>query len=121
VDSTKNEAGSRAPEAAARTGSTAPAVPERYEEIVSRLGQIVERLEGGGLSLEEAIAAFEQGIQLARAGASRLDAAERRVEVLLEGDKTEPFEPSRSEAPPPNRNNATASRAKRTAGEDIPF
>jgi len=46
---------------------------ERYEEIVQRLAKVVEKLEGGGLSLEESIAAFEEGIRLARAGAARLD------------------------------------------------
>ena len=76
------------------------AVPERYEEIVAKLGQVVERLEGGGLSLEEAVAAFEQGIRLARAGSARLDEAERRVELLLENDRTEPFDPSRTEGAP---------------------
>ena len=68
---------------------------EKYEEIVRRLGQIVERLEGGGLSLEEAVQSFEEGIRLARAGAARLDDAERRVELLLENDRTQPFEPGR--------------------------
>ena len=63
----------------------------RYEEIVQRLSKVVERLEGGGLSLEESIAAFEEGIRLARAGAKRLEEAERKVEVLLEGDRTAPF------------------------------
>ena len=66
-------------------------VSERYEDIVSRLAKVVERLEGGGLSLEESIAAFEEGIRLARAGAARLEEAERKVEVLLEGDRTAPF------------------------------
>ncbi len=64
---------------------------ERYEEIVQRLARVVEKLEGGGLSLEESIAAFEEGIKLARAGAARLEEAERKVEVLLEGDRTAPF------------------------------
>ena len=71
--------------------ATAQPVSEKYEEIVSRLGKVVERLEGGGLSLEESIAAFEEGIRLARAGAAKLDEAERKVEVLLEGDRTAPF------------------------------
>ena len=66
-------------------------VSERYEDIVSRLAKVVERLEGGGLSLEESIAAFEEGVRLARAGAARLEEAERKVEVLLEGDRTAPF------------------------------
>ncbi|HUJ28067.1 MAG TPA: exodeoxyribonuclease VII small subunit [Myxococcales bacterium] len=65
---------------------------EKYEEIVARLAKVVERLEGGGLSLEESIAAFEEGIQLARAGQARLEEAERKVEILLEGDRTAPFQ-----------------------------
>jgi exodeoxyribonuclease VII small subunit len=65
---------------------------ERYEEIVQRLAKVVEKLEGGGLSLEESIAAFEEGIRLARASAARLEEAERKVEVLLEGDRVAPFE-----------------------------
>jgi exodeoxyribonuclease VII small subunit len=65
-------------------------IPEeqRYEEIVQKLGKVVERLESGGLSLEESIAQFEEGIKLARAGAAKLEEAERKVEVLLEGDRT---------------------------------
>ena len=65
----------------------------RYEEIVQRLSKVVERLEGGGLSLEESIAAFEEGIRLARAGAQKLEEAERKVEVLLSDDRAVPFTP----------------------------
>jgi exodeoxyribonuclease VII small subunit len=77
----------------ASTQGKAPQVdtPGRYEEIVQRLGKVVERLEGGGLSLEESIAAFEEGIRLARAGAQKLEEAEKKVELLLEGDRTQPF------------------------------
>ena len=71
---------------------TPVAQEERYEELVQRLGKVVEKLEGGGLSLEESIAAFEEGIRLARASAARLEEAERKVEVLLEGDRTATFE-----------------------------
>jgi exodeoxyribonuclease VII small subunit len=63
----------------------------RYEEIVQRLAKVVERLEGGGLSLEESISAFEEGIRLARAGAAKLEEAERKVELLLENDRLAPF------------------------------
>ena len=68
-----------------------PAEESRYEEIVQRLAKVVERLEGGGLSLEESIAAFEEGIRLARAGAAKLEEAERKVELLLENDRVAPF------------------------------
>ena len=71
--------------------AAAQPVSEKYEDIVARLARVVERLEGGGLSLEESIAAFEEGIRLARAGATKLEEAERKVEVLLEGDRTAPF------------------------------
>jgi exodeoxyribonuclease VII small subunit len=70
-----------------------PAAPvdQRYEEIVQKLGKVVERLEGGGLSLEESIAQFEEGIKLARAGSQKLEEAEGKVEKLLESDRTAPF------------------------------
>jgi exodeoxyribonuclease VII small subunit len=75
-----------------QTTQTTP-VPDdsRYEDIVQRLAKVVERLEGGGLSLEESIAAFEEGIRLARAGAAKLEEAERKVELLLENDRVAPF------------------------------
>jgi exodeoxyribonuclease VII small subunit len=70
-----------------------PAAPvdQRYEEIVQKLGRVVEKLEGGGLSLEESIAQFEEGIKLARAGSQKLEEAEGKVEKLLEGDRVAPF------------------------------
>jgi len=64
---------------------------QAYEEIVARLAQVVERLEGGGLSLEDSIAAFEEGIRLARQGSSKLEEAEKKVELLLENDRVQPF------------------------------
>ena len=70
---------------------TGGADPKGYEEVVKRLGQVVEKLEGGNLSLEDSIAAFEEGIRLARAGQKRLEEAEKKVEILLEGDRTQPF------------------------------
>ena len=73
------------------TDAAVPSVSEKYEDIVARLAKVVERLEGGGLSLEESIAAFEEGIRLARAGAAKLEEAERKVELLLENDRVAPF------------------------------
>ncbi len=68
---------------------------EPFDQILARLRGVVERLEGGQLSLEEALAAFEEGVRLARRGNQVLDAAERRVEVLTRGPagevRSEPF------------------------------
>jgi len=60
-----------------------PREPPSFEDSMSRLEAIVERLESGELTLEDSLALFEEGIQLARASQQRLDQAERRVEELL--------------------------------------
>ncbi len=58
-----------------------------FEALLERLGDVVARLETGDLSLDRALAVFEEGVGLARAGSKRLDDAERRVEQLLaDGD-----------------------------------
>jgi exodeoxyribonuclease VII small subunit len=54
-----------------------------FESALSRLGDIVDRLEGGELPLEESLKLFEEGVRLARTAEARLEAAERRVEELL--------------------------------------
>jgi exodeoxyribonuclease VII small subunit len=54
-----------------------------FERALERLEAIVARLEQGDLALEEALAVFEEGVALSRRCAAQLDAAERRVEVLV--------------------------------------
>ncbi len=66
-----------------------------FEHALARLEEIVARLEDGGLELEQALASFEEGVGLSRRCAAQLDAAERRIEVLVRegGGWTErPFE-----------------------------
>ena len=76
----------------AKTHGTSAAEAEEptlsFEAAVSRLGEIVERLEEGDLPLDESLDLFEEGIRLARSSGQRLDAAERRVEKLLSFDKS---------------------------------
>jgi exodeoxyribonuclease VII small subunit len=75
----------------------APERPEKYEEILTRLRGLVERLEGGNLPLEESLRAFEEGMELCRRGTAILDGAEKKVEMLLGGTGTPrvtPFEQS---------------------------
>ena len=57
---------------------------ESYEDLVHRLEASVERLEGGELSLDEALAAYEDGIALAMQCQKLLDAAQQRIETLRE-------------------------------------
>ena len=63
-----------------------PEADPPFEHSLKRLGEIVEKLEGGDLGLEDSLALFEEGVRLARLAQSRLDAAERRVEELLSVD-----------------------------------
>jgi len=64
-----------------------PADELPFERILERLEDMVARLEGGDLALEESIAVFEEGVRLSRLGARRLDEVERRVEMLLAEDR----------------------------------
>ncbi len=56
-----------------------------FEEALGRLEAVVARLEGGELSLEEALGAFEEGVRLSGLCAARLEDAERRVHLLTKG------------------------------------
>ncbi len=72
-----------------------PSSTPGFDQVIAQLRGIVERLEGGNLSLEQSLAAFEEGVRLSRQGAAILDAAEQRVEVLLKDesgvDRAVPF------------------------------
>ena len=66
--------------AAAKNGN------EQYSDVVQRLQTLVEQLEGGGLSLEDSLEKFAEGIQLVRKGEKLLSEAEKRIEQLLSDD-----------------------------------
>lgn len=53
-----------------------------FEESLSELEALVERMEGGDLSLEESLQAFERGIALTKTCQQALQAAEQKVEIL---------------------------------------
>lgn len=74
-----------------------------FDRVLGELRTLVEKLEAGQLSLEESLAAFEQGVRLARKGAQILDAAERRVEILLRGEEGQPTAVPFADSPPPTR------------------
>ncbi len=67
-----------------------------FEQIVKRLEEIAKQLESGQPKLEEALRLFEEGVRLSQLGGKQLDDAERRLEVLLEGDKVAAFAPATS-------------------------
>ncbi|HSG89054.1 MAG TPA: exodeoxyribonuclease VII small subunit [Pseudomonadales bacterium] len=69
-------------DSATGTGSQAP----KFEAALEELEALVERMESGNLSLDDALAAFERGIHLTRDCQKALAEAEQRVRVLLERD-----------------------------------
>ena len=61
---------------------------EGFDQVLDRLKKVVETLEQGNLPLEQSLRTFEDGIVLARRGHALLDAAEKRVELLVRGDRS---------------------------------
>ena len=64
-----------------RATSKTDSVP--FEESVKQLAEIVDKLEGGDLPLDEAVSLFESGMQIAKRSQAQLDRAEKKVEELL--------------------------------------
>jgi exodeoxyribonuclease VII small subunit len=68
----------------------------KFEECLQRLEKIVDELETGNVSLEQALKLFEEGTQLSSSCRKELEEAEGRVEILLKQNgklQTEPYEP----------------------------
>ncbi|MFQ5739953.1 MAG: exodeoxyribonuclease VII small subunit [Acidobacteriota bacterium] len=67
-----------------------------FEQALGRLEAIVSELEKGELALERALQLFEEGVNISRFCSSKLDAAERRVDILMKDDRgqlvEQPFE-----------------------------
>ena len=57
---------------------------QTFEELYQRLEETVAKLEAGGLSLDDALALYEEGMNLARRCQEILDGAELKVTRLKE-------------------------------------
>ncbi len=72
----------------------------KFESALTRLEEIVGKLEEGEMPLEDSLKLFEEGVRLSRVCDQKLQAAERRIEILMkdsEGKITPmPFEPQES-------------------------
>jgi exodeoxyribonuclease VII small subunit len=80
-----------------------------FEKDLEALEKIVEELEEGGLSLDDSLKRFEEGMRLAQRCDKALNAAEKKIEVLTrnaEGElEAEPFDEDEEaeESSPPKR------------------
>lgn len=68
-----------------------------FERSLTRLEEVVRKLESPQLSLDEAMKLFEEGVVLSRECQKQLEEAEGKVEILLKKADgkllAEPFEP----------------------------
>lgn len=55
-----------------------------FEAAIAELETIVKKLEEGDLALEKSLELYERGVQLSRFCHSRLEEAERRIEIVNE-------------------------------------
>lgn len=55
-----------------------------FEEAITKLEGEVRKLEGGNMSLDQSISAFEEAVKLVKICNEKLENAERRVRILTE-------------------------------------
>ena len=71
-----------------------------FERNLTELEKVVERLEQGDLSLEESVKLFEEGVKLSASCKQELEAAEGKVQILMEqGGKLKPRDFEEETAP----------------------
>jgi exodeoxyribonuclease VII small subunit len=61
----------------------------KFEEALKKLEKIISELEGGDLSLDEAMRLYQDGVELSRACNQRLESAKKKIEVLTKNKKGE--------------------------------
>ncbi len=82
--------------AGGQPGDRAPAAEMPYEQARDELIEVVRRLEGGGLTLEESLELWERGERLAAICLQWLEGARARLAAVLPeqdepGDSAAPF------------------------------
>ncbi|MCC8160768.1 MAG: exodeoxyribonuclease VII small subunit [Oscillospiraceae bacterium] len=60
-----------------------------FEQSVTELEEIVAKLEGGKATLDESLELFEKGIKLSKSCQKMLDAAEKKVSILMTNEDGE--------------------------------
>ncbi|OGX17766.1 MAG: exodeoxyribonuclease VII small subunit [Omnitrophica WOR_2 bacterium RBG_13_44_8b] len=61
----------------------------KFEEALKKLEKIVEDLEQGDLSLDEALKKYQDGIELSRVCYLRLENAKKKIDILIKNKKGE--------------------------------
>lgn len=61
----------------------------KFEEAMRKLEKIVEELEKGDISLDDALKKYQEGIELSKVCAQRLDNAKKKIDILVRNKKGE--------------------------------
>ncbi len=77
---------------AAATAATESAENVNFEAALAELEALVAQMEGGELSLDESLKAFERGVKLTRQCQQVLSTAELKVRTLSESGELEPLD-----------------------------
>ncbi|HAG95901.1 MAG: exodeoxyribonuclease VII small subunit [Pseudomonadales bacterium] len=64
-----------------------------FEKSLQTLEQLVESMEGGDMTLEKSLEAFEQGIKLTKECQQALREAQQKVDILLQQNGDEELTP----------------------------
>ena len=83
-----------------------------FEKALEELEGIVAKMEDGGLSLEQSLAAHKRGLELAKQCRERLEAAQQQVKVL-EGEVLKPLADAGERDAGADQRDARALRAPR--------
>lgn len=67
---------------------------KNFEERLTRLEELNEKMKSGNIPLDEAVVMFEDGIKLARGLEKDLSKVERRIEILVNEPETPEEEPT---------------------------
>jgi exodeoxyribonuclease VII small subunit len=76
---------------------------QSFEKALERLETLVGEMESGALNLEKMMACFEEGTELVKFCAQKLNEVEKKIEILTKKDDSivaEPFQPSEGEESP---------------------
>ncbi|MFZ5541087.1 MAG: exodeoxyribonuclease VII small subunit [Pseudomonadota bacterium] len=77
----------------ARVSPPKPVTELTFEQALDELDALVRRMEAGDLALDDSIAAYRRGAELARYCQGKLAAAEQEIKKL-DGELLKPLDPS---------------------------
>jgi len=78
---------------AKKSGSAKNSGAKSFEEQLGRLEKLGEQIKRNDIPLDEALAAFEEGIRLARTLEKNLEKIESRIEILMNSTEVLADEP----------------------------